>query len=111
MLLDENVPRRLLGLLGPDVEATTVARRGWKGKKNGELLQAAQAEFDVLLTADRSMPHQQTLSGFDLGVVVLEAGGITYEDLAPLMEEANEEIRRVRPGTVARVSARGRGGR
>ncbi len=111
VLLDENLPRRLLGLLEPDMEATTVARRGWKGKKNGELLRAAQEEFDVLLTVDKSMPHQQNLSLFDLGVVLLESGGITYEDLSPLMEEANEEIRRVRPGTVARVPAEERADR
>jgi predicted nuclease of predicted toxin-antitoxin system len=111
VLLGENLPRRLLELLGPDVEATTVGRSGWKGKKNGELLADAQEEFDVLATVDKSMPHQQNLSGFDLGVVLLEAGGITYEDLAPLMDEANAEIRRIRPGTVARVTAEGRGGR
>lgn len=108
VLLDENLPRRLLGLLESDVPATIVARRGWKGKKNGELLGAAQEEFDVLLTVDKSIPHQQNLSLFDLGIVLLEAGGITYEDLAPLMEETNAEILRLRPGTVARVPARGR---
>lgn len=90
--------------MGPGLEATTVARRGWKGKKNGELLAAAQEEFDVLLTADRSIPHQQNLPRFDLGVVLLEAGGTTFEDLAPLMEEANARIRAgVAPGTLVRV--------
>lgn len=105
VLLDENLPRRLLGLLEPDLArpATTVARRGWKGKKNGELLAAAQEEFDVLLTVDKGIGHQQHLPGFDIAVVRLVATGNTFEDLAPLMEGANAEIRRARPGTLAHV--------
>lgn len=108
VLLDENLPGRLIGLLGDDLVAVTVARRGWKGKKNGELLAEAQEGFDVLLTMDHSIEHQQDLSRFDLAIVLLIASRNTYEDLAPLMVEADAAIRRARPGHVSRVEG-GRG--
>jgi predicted nuclease of predicted toxin-antitoxin system len=108
VLLDENLPRRLLGLLGEDLAAVTVAKAGWKGKKNGELLAAAEEEFDVLLTMDRGLEHQQNLSRFDLAIVRLVAPGNTYEDLAPLMAEADAAIRRARSGRVLRVGGRPR---
>jgi predicted nuclease of predicted toxin-antitoxin system len=108
VLLDENLPRRLLGLLGEDLVAVTVARRGWKGKKNGELLAAAEEEFDVLLTMDRGIEHQQNLSRFDLAIVRLVAPGNTHKDLAPLMTQADAAIRRARPGRVLRIGGRTR---
>ena len=68
------VPRRLKRFLPEDVVATvsTVRERGWGSKKNGDLLEAAQHEFDVLLTTDRGIPHQQNLSRYDIAVVILK---------------------------------------
>jgi predicted nuclease of predicted toxin-antitoxin system len=70
VLLDEQLPRRLAReLVGHDV--STVRQQGWAGVKNGELLRrAADRGFEVLLTADRSLPFQQNLAGARLGVVV-----------------------------------------
>jgi hypothetical protein len=58
VLLDEHLPRRLRTLL-PGFHVQTVAEAGWSGKTNGELLRLAVGVFDVLVTADRSIPHQQ----------------------------------------------------
>lgn len=52
ILLDESLPRPLAGLL-PEHEVRTVAAMGWTGSRNGELLQLAAGDFDVLLTADQ----------------------------------------------------------
>ena len=71
VLLDENMPRGLLELFEPGIEAFTVAQRGWRGKANGELLEAAEKEFDALITTDRGIPHQQDLSAVALSVVLL----------------------------------------
>jgi hypothetical protein len=46
ILLDECVDRRLSSYL-PGHEVNTVTKRGWAGKKNGELPSLAQFEFDV----------------------------------------------------------------
>lgn len=51
VLLDENLPRLLKREL-PGFEVHTVAEMGWAGVKNGKLLRLAEAEFDILVTAD-----------------------------------------------------------
>ena len=61
-LLDENLPRKLIPLLAPEVEAVTVAQQGWRGKDNGELIALAEREFDALATMDQGIPHQQNLN-------------------------------------------------
>ena len=104
VLLDENLPRRLKDFLPPEVEVLTVQERGWGSIENGELLGLAQQEFDVLLTVDRGIPHQQDLSRFDLALVVLEAKGNKISDLSPLMDTAAETLRSVRSGEVARIT-------
>jgi predicted nuclease of predicted toxin-antitoxin system len=93
VLLDENLPRKPTRLFAPDTEAVTVAERGWKGLNNGDLLAAAEAEFDALVTADRRIPYQQELSRFDLTVVILEAKSNTLQDLRPLVERTGEALR------------------
>lgn len=43
--------------------SVTVQRQGWTSMKNGKLLAlAAEAGFDVLLTADKGMEYQQNLA-------------------------------------------------
>jgi predicted nuclease of predicted toxin-antitoxin system len=104
VLLDENVPRKLVELFEPSVEAITVAQRGWRGMANGELLEAAEKEFDALVTTDRGIPHQQDLSAVTLSVVLLETQSNRYEDLAPLMDRVNAVLREVQPGTLVHIA-------
>ena len=68
-------------------EVQTVRERGWGSTKDGKLLELAQEEFDVLLTADKNLPYQQNLSRFDLAVVVLSGSSNRYRDLAAVMDE------------------------
>ncbi len=92
VLLDEMLDRRLKRFLPEGVEAVTVRERGWDSKKNGELLTLAEKEFDVLLTTDRGIPHQQDLSRFDLEVVVISARSNRLADLEPRMEDVRRMI-------------------
>ena len=105
VLLDENVDRRLKRAFDEEHEVSTVPERGWAGKKNSELLEAAGKEFDALVTTDRGMPYQQNLSRFELAVVVLEAKTNSYEDLASLMDRANAALGDVVPGEATRIRA------
>ena len=70
-MLDKNVPRGLVrALVGHTV--TEARDRRWASFKNGELLDAAeQAGFDVLVTADKNIRHQQNLEGRSIAIVVL----------------------------------------
>lgn len=60
VLLDENLPHKLRGFL-VNHDTATVAYLGWGGLKNGDLLKAAEElGFDVFVTGDRAVEHQQT---------------------------------------------------
>jgi len=49
--------------------------RGWDTLRNGELLDAAEAAgFEVFLTTDRNLRHQQNLAGRTIAIVVLSKG-------------------------------------
>lgn len=98
VLLDEMLDRRLKQLLPAGIEAVTVRERGWGSKQNGELLNLAQREFDILVTADQGIPHQQELSRFDLAVVILRAKSNAFEDLAPLIVKVSTLLPDARPG-------------
>ena len=78
ILLDENIDSFLKTLFASGFEVITVRERGWNGKKNGELLRLAQKEFDVFVTMDKNLEHQQNLKALDLGVVVLQARSNAY---------------------------------
>jgi predicted nuclease of predicted toxin-antitoxin system len=60
LLLDECVDQRLRAELH-GYEVKTVADMDWSNFKDGELLSAAQREFDTLITVDRNLPYQQHL--------------------------------------------------
>lgn len=103
-LLDENMPKALVGLLAPEIEARTVQQEGWSGRKNGKLLTVASASFDALITTDRGIPHQQNLSRYEIGIILMEARSNRIEDLSPLVPEVKARLGSVAPGVVLRVA-------
>jgi predicted nuclease of predicted toxin-antitoxin system len=91
VLLDECLPRRLKrDLVGHDVR--TAPEMGWASKSNGELLALAAADFDVFLTSDRNLSHQQNLSVFDIAILVLVAASNRIDDLRPLVPRVLEVL-------------------
>ena len=74
VLFDNGTPRGVAAALAGHVveEARSL---GWDTLRNGELLDAAEAAgFDVFVTTDRNIRHQQNLAGRRIAVVVLGAG-------------------------------------
>ena len=105
ILLDECLPKRLKGdLIGH--EARTVPEMGWASKRNGELLQLAESQFDVFLTVDRNLSFQQDVARFKIAVVVLVAKGNKHSDLQPLVTEVLAVVDTVASGQVVRVGTR-----
>jgi predicted nuclease of predicted toxin-antitoxin system len=97
ILLDECLPKKLkLDLPGHFVR--TVPEAGWAGKLNGELLRLAEKDFDVLLTNDQNIEHQQHLNQFDLAYIVLVASTNDIDDLKPLMPAVNEALALISSG-------------
>src|SRR5688500_5461461 len=91
VLLDECVPRTLRReLSGFDV--VHVRDHGWASKRNGELIRAANAEFDVFVTVDRGIAHQQNLSNLRLAIVILSAQRNSMRFLQPPGSECLEGL-------------------
>jgi hypothetical protein len=105
VLLDECVPRRLgRELIGHDVR--TVPQEGWSGKKNGELLALMSAAgFEVLLTVDQSIRHQQNLQAASVAVVVMIGASNQLTDLVPLVPDVLAALSAVQPGDAVEVRA------
>ena len=102
VLLDECVPRGLRqDLSGHEVK--TVAEMGWAGVKNGALLERAEKQFDVFLTVDRSLEHQQNLAGYAIAVVVIHSSSNDIAVLRLLMPQVRGVLEQAKPRAVAHV--------
>ena len=99
VLLDECVTRYLKRDL-PGHEVFTVEEAGFKGLKNGRLLQAAAGQYDALITVDQNLRYQQNLETLPVHVMVLSAGRSTYPVLRPLMPQVLEALGRLEAGQV-----------
>ena len=87
LLLDECVPWSMHRLLGHH-SCTNVQAQGWGGIKNGELLQRAEAEFDLFITSDQNIRYQQNLAGRRIAVLELSTNDIGRIDAAQSMIQA-----------------------
>jgi predicted nuclease of predicted toxin-antitoxin system len=105
VLLDENLDRKLTRAFDPAFDVVTVREQGWSGRANGDLLRAAAAEFDVLVTLDRNMQHQHRLREYDLAVVLISARSSRRRDIEPAMPEVNRAVREAQAGTLTTVAA------
>ena len=104
VLLDENLPRDLVGeLTGHQV--TTVQAVGWAGTRNGELLRLAAERFDALVTMDQGIQHQQNLRGLAVCVLVIRAPSNRMTDLAPLVGSVLKGLTDLLPGQIVEIGA------
>jgi hypothetical protein len=76
---------------------------GWSGLTNGILLQIAQRQFDVFITADSNLTFQQNLATFDLAVLVLETQSTRLADTMPLMPQVLSALTTIQPRQVIRI--------
>lgn len=88
ILLDECVPWPMQKqLTGHD--CSTVQSKGWRGIKNGDLLQRAESEFDLFITSDQNIRYQQNLAGRRIAILELSTNDLHRIQAARvLIEEA-----------------------
>ena len=98
ILLDECVPKALKRSFRPDHQPLTVADAGWGGLKNGALLQRAAEQFEVFVTVDASIRHQQRLERYPIIFVLLEALRNDIVLLEPLVPQVLEALATAKPG-------------
>ena len=73
ILLDQATPVALRKALA-EHSVSTAYEQGWSVLKNGDLIKAAEKQFDVLVTTDKNLRHQQNLEGLHLSILVLPSG-------------------------------------
>lgn len=84
-IIDECVPHIVKKGL-PERKIATVQENGWAGVKNGRLLKLVAADFDVFITSDKNLRHQQNLDLYDLAIVVLPSNQV------PIVEALHSRI-------------------
>ena len=100
-LLDENMPHKLRHAL-PNVDLVTVQYLGWSGLKNGELLDKAEAaDFDVLVTGDKTIEYEQNMKDRKIAVVSLSAPH--WPLVKPHVSRIVFAIKDAAPGSFTRV--------
>jgi len=105
VLLDESVPRQLADELSGQ-EVRTVVQMGWTGIQNGELLRrSVDAGFEVLVTMDRNLEHQQNIARAGLGILVIVARNSRVETVLPLAKSINAALNGLAAGMVVHVGA------
>jgi len=102
VLFDEDMPRQLRRDL-PEFFIRTAQEEGWSSIQNGELLRRAATTFDVMVTADQRLQHQQNIARFDIGVVVIISVDTRLIHLRQLLPQLRDAIASVAAGTLAIV--------
>jgi len=97
ILFDQGVPKPLQGHLSLH-EVSRAYRLGWAEKKNGELLSLAEnAGFEMLVTTDQRLRHQQNLAGRRLAIFVLGRGN--WPEIIPYVSQIVSSINGIKgPG-------------
>jgi predicted nuclease of predicted toxin-antitoxin system len=104
ILIDECLPHRVKFLFAEAGHDCQTAREaGFSGKENGELLAAADKKFDVLLTIDKNIRHQQSLTGRKIAVLIIRAVSNDLEDIRPHVPDALSALRTIQPGQFVEV--------
>ena len=74
ILFDHGVPKPLQSFL-PNHVVSRVFQLGWARKKNGELLTLAEnAGFEIFITTDQNLRHQQKIFQRPIAVFILGRG-------------------------------------
>ena len=92
ILLDECVTKRLKIFL-EEFEVFTVRELALSGIKNGNLMTyCVENKFDILLTIDKSIVHQQNLDKYPVTIVVLNCFTSKIEELITFLPSFKSQV-------------------
>jgi predicted nuclease of predicted toxin-antitoxin system len=87
-------------------ECHTAQFAGLKGKSNGELLRSAEAlGYQVVITVDRNIQHQQNLAGRKISILALQVKTNQLEDLLQMQAAVLNALEKILPGQFLLVLA------
>jgi hypothetical protein len=102
ILFDHGTPKGLARALSGHT-ISTAQSKGWDTFSNGALLNAAEAAgFELLLTTDRRIRHQQNLQGRRVALVVL-TGTTKWSLVRQHAERIAAAVASATPGSYAEV--------
>ena len=91
ILLDENLPVKLISHFDNRHEVFTTYEMNWNGKLNGELLSLLNENmFDVFITADKNLRYQQHHHKYQFSVIVSDAPNTRITTLIPYIIKVNK---------------------
>ena len=102
ILFDQGTPAPLRRhLAGHSVD--TAYERGWSDLPNGDLLDSAELDgYELLITTDQNIRHQQNLGGRQLGVLVLRS--TSWPRIQLRIEEIQAVVDRMQPRVYREIS-------
>ncbi len=107
LLLDECVPRKLKVIFAAHGhECETAREAGYGGETNGELLAAAENIFDVIVTVDQNIKHQQNITNRKIAILILCSLTNDVDDIRPLIPDALTALKLIQPGQILEVPTR-----
>lgn len=102
ILFDQGVPRPLRRYLTGHLVNTT-AERGWSTLENGVLLDRAEEDgYQLLITTDQSLRHQQNFAGRKIAILVLLSTAWPLIQLR--VEEIQAVVNEMTPGDYKEIS-------
>ena len=105
VLIDEQLNWRIARVFSDVHEVCSVRGMGWTGMRNGDLLEAAEQGFDVLVTMDRNMEHQQHLPQYNLAVILLVSRSNRLEDTEKFVPAIEDVLAKgVEPGRIYQLT-------
>ena len=96
ILFDQGTPVPLKLHL-PDHQVQTAFELGWSRLTNGDLLVSAEGSFDILITTDKNLRHQQSLASRKLAVLVLPT--TSWPRLRDRVGDIVEAVASLKPGS------------
>jgi hypothetical protein len=75
---------------------TTAFELGWSDLANGDLLQQAEAQFELLITTDQNLRYQQNLAGRRIAILVLPT--TSWPEIRKHESELLTTVNTIRPG-------------
>ena len=101
ILLDEGVPNVIQRRL-KHLSISTIDEMGWRGVKNGALLDLMAGEFQLIITTDKNIPFQQNLLSRQISAIVVPTNRVRI--LIPLLPKIESAIGTIAPGQFVEIT-------
>ena len=95
ILFDQGTPVPLQRFL-PGHQVETAYRMGWSALQNGDLIAAAEKQFDLIITTDKNWKYQQNTRLRTIAIVVLPT--TNWRELEQIADRIIAAVTNAKPG-------------